>query len=162
MVSDKKAIIDVVVGIMKNHVNDLSVCENGCAVIGTIFSFEETSLQNYKSDAFKVVKECSEKHKESEKIKCFFLGLMREKDKRVIDAISKGVCTKSEFPGCTAGCEFNKNLYCSKCCIQQNTYRCYECDPNKNVFYCETCWMKYHKGHKCEKFFFPIRCATET
>ena len=94
-------------------------------------------------------------------IKQFFLGLIREEDPRVRDAVSRGVCTKSMFTKCREECKCDENFYCPKCCVQQKAFRCYTCDKEEIRFYCETCWERDHQGHEGEEFFYPVRCGTK-
>lgn len=153
--------VDVIVNAVKTHISNIAICKNGCGAIGSILSSQKNYTKYCTPNILELAKECKERHMESEENKCFFLGLMREEDPRIRDAVSRGVCTKSVIPGCKNDCEFDKNVYCPKCCIHQKVFRCYTCDENENKFYCETCWDKFHKTHKCGAFFCPVKCATE-
>lgn len=154
--------IDAIINAMKIHKDSTNLWEWGCGAIGTILSSQKTYSKYCTPKVLDVVKECSKKHKESDHIKHFYLGLMREEDERVTDAVSRGVCTKNAFPKCKNDCGSDRNLYCPKCCVQQKAFRCYTCDKSEDNLYCEACWKKFHKWHKCEMFFCPARCATKT
>lgn len=147
--------------VIKTHINDVGVCEYGCGAIGVVLSSQKTYSKYCTPKVLGTVKECSEKYKESDEIKQAYLGLKREENSKVTDGISRGVCTNDVFPKCENDCGSDRNIYCSKCCVQQKAFRCFTCDKNKNSLYCESCWEKYHKKHKCEVFFCSMRCATK-
>lgn len=127
--------------------------------LGSLFSSSETLSKYCNSDVFGVVEECCKKYSESDELKMHLLGLKREEDPKVRDAISRGVCTKDAFPKCSDDCMCDENFFCEKCFVQQKVFRCLECDKDVLNLYCEVCWNKAHKGHKCEEFFYPNRCV---
>ena len=93
-------------------------------------------------------------------IRLFLLGLKREEDPCVHDAISRGVCTKEAFPRRSGNCQCDDSIYCPMCCVQQKVFRCFTCGKDKIKLYCEVCWQRDHQGHKGEEFFCPVKCAT--
>lgn len=126
-----------------------------------VLSSKETYSKFFTKDVLDAVRKCCEQHRDNKQIRQFFLGLAREEDPKVRDAIKRGVCTKSAFPKCSDECECDDNIYCPECCVQQKVFRCRKCDKDKIVFYCEVCFKKYHDGHKCEEFFYPVRCGAK-
>lgn len=139
----------------------VDLLEACCGAIGIVLSSHEVYSKYCTQDVLGTVRECYERHKESEQIKQFLLGLTREGDARVQEAVAGGVCTKEGFPKCRYGCECDENIYCPQCCAQQKVFRCYSCDKNEVRLYCETCWKKEHQMHDCEEFFYPVRCKTK-
>ena len=156
----EKGGLEVLLKVLREHTDNVNVSEQGCGAIGTVFSSSETHSKYCTPEVIRTVEECYEKHKGSEKIKQFLLGLKREEDSRVCDAVARGVCTKEAFPKCSESCECDEGYYCPKCCAQQKVFRCFTCDKDEARFYCEACWKRDHQGHKGEEFFCPVRCAT--
>ena len=79
-----------------------------------------------------------DKWEESRRTKQNFLGLTREEDPRVHDAVASGVGTRKLFPKCSKERVCDKR-YCSRCWVQQKVFRFWTCDKRKIKFYCETC-----------------------
>lgn len=156
----EKGGLTVLVEMLKKHDNNISVLDASCAAIGMILSSQEINLKFCTQDVLSTVKECYEKHKESEQIKEFLFGITRENDPRVVSDVSRNLCTKESFKKCSDDCRCDENVYCPKCCIQQKAFVCHTCDQGEIKFYCETCWKRDHQGHECEEFFCPVRCAT--
>ena len=127
--------------------------------IGLLFSSEKSLTEHCTPEVLSEIEAFCRKHEDSKKARMFLMGIKREEDPRVRDAISRGVCTKDAFPKCAEGKLCDENYYCEECCVQQKVFRCLECDKDTFNFYCETCWNKAHKGHKCEEFFYPVRCV---
>lgn len=157
----KKGGLNVLLNILKCHMNNVETLELCCGAIGIILSSQEAFSDYDAPKILNAVKKCRMKYKDSMKIKQSLLGIAREEDTKVIDAILRGVCTKRFFPKCSDDCMCDENVYCPKCCVQQRAFRCYTCDPTEIKLYCETCWERDHQGHKCEEFFYSVRCATE-
>ena len=132
-----------------------------CNAIGTVLSSQKTHIKYCTPEVIRAVEECYEKHKGSELIKQFLLGLKREEDPRVCDAVARGVCTKEVFPKCSEECQCDENVYCPKCCVLQKMFKCLTCENCKTETYCEVCWKRDHKEHKGEEFFCPTRCSTK-
>ena len=151
----------VLLRVLREHTDNVHVSEACCSAIGAALSPSKTHSKYCTPEVIKAVEECYEKHKDSETIKQFLLGLKREEDSRVCDAVARGVCTKKAFPKCSEDCECDKNIYCPKCCVQQKGFRCLTCDKSKIRLYCEVCWKRDHQGHEGEEFFYPVRCATD-
>ena len=126
--------------------------------LGVLLSSVDSHAIYCTPEVLEVVEECHEKYKDSEQIKQFLLGLKREEDPRVRDAVERGVCTKEIFPKCIEKSLCDDNFYCHKCCVQQKVFRCLTCNKEGLEFYCETCWKRDHQGHKGEEFFYPVRC----
>lgn len=161
----KKDGLIILVKILKDYINydDISLLETCHGTIGVLLSSKEVYSKFYTRAVLSAVKKCYEKHKDSKQIKQVFFALTREEDAKVKDAVSKGVCTKESFPKCEDDCGCDDGIYCHKCCVEQKAFRCRTCDKDENSlkFYCETCWKKHHRGHECEEFFCPVRCATK-
>lgn len=163
-ICEKKG-LTTLIKILKKYNNiknkDGDVVESCCGAIGVILSSQEIYSKFCTKSVLGEVKKCYEKYKKSEKIVQFFLGLSRKEDSKVRDAVSRGVCTKDAFPKCEDECGCDEGCYCTSCCVQQKAFKCNTCDKGKIVLYCEVCWKKHHKGHDCEEFFCPMRCATK-
>lgn len=159
-ICEKKG-LTILADVMKRYNDSIELLEACCSTVGTILSSQETYPKFYSPDVMNTFRECSERNKNSKLIKQFFLGSTRTEDLMVKDAIKRGICTKGMFPKCCEECECDKGIYCPECCIQQKAFKCHTCDANENVYYCETCWKRDHQGHKCEEFFYPIRCGTK-
>lgn len=127
--------------------------------LGVLFSSNKSLSEYCTPGVLSEIEAFCGEHCRSDQSRMFLLGIKREEDPRVRDAISRGVCTKDAFPKCADSCLCDENYYCEKCCVQQKVFRCLECDKDTFNFYCETCWNKAHKGHKCEEFFYPVRCV---
>ena len=153
--------LEILLRVLNERSNNKGVSGMLCAAIGTTLSSPETYAKYCTPEVIRVVEECCEKHKDSEKIKQFLLSLKREEDPRVCDAVARGVCTKEVFPKCSENCGCNRGCYhCPMCCVQQKAFRCLTCDKDGDWMYCEVCWKRDHQGHKGEEFFCPVRCAT--
>ena len=153
--------LQVLLDILEKHGNNTDLLSFCCYAICVTLSSQKTHSMFCTSSVLQAVQECSERHRYNVIINQFFLGLIREEDPRVQDAVSRGVCTKDVFPKCSDECGCDENYYCSKCCVQQKAFRCYTCDKEKTKLYCETCWKRDHQGHECEEFFYPVRCGTK-
>lgn len=158
----EKGCIDVLLKMLKAHIDSKVICEFGCGALGTILSSRDLHSKFCTGDVLNSVRECFEKHKDSVEILHYYLGVMREEDPMINDAVARGACTKEAFPKCSDGCGPGNNTHCPKCCVQQKVFRCHTCDKDMIRVYCETCWKMYHQGHDCEELFYPARCATET
>ena len=157
----EKGGLSAILEFMKSHSDSQDFLEWFCGAIATVLSSQETLSEFCTPDVLRAVRECSERHSDNEKIRQFYLGLAREEDARVRDAVARGVCTKEAFPKCSDECKCDEGLYCPKCCVQQRAFMCRTCDKGKDKFYCEVCWKRDHQGHECEEFFCPVRCATK-
>ena len=157
----EKGGLSVLLKILKEYSDNSGLVELCCGAIGVVLSSQETYSKYCTDEVLRVVMECSEKHKEDERIKQHLLSLTRKEDPRVTDAVARGVCTKEAFPKCENDCECDEGFYCPKCCVQQKVFRCRTCDKVKIKVYCETCWKKDHQGHECEEFFFSTRCDSK-
>ena len=157
----EKGGLPIFLDILEVFDNDTDFAGSCCGAIGTILSSQKTHSKYCTSNVLDAVRRCSEKHKDDGQIKQSLLGIEREEDPRVRDAVSRGVCTKDMFPKCSEKCECDENDYCPKCCVQQKAFLCLTCDKGKIKFYCETCIKRDHQGHECEEFFYPVRCGTK-
>ena len=153
--------LQVLLDILEKHRNNTDLLGTCCGATCVILSSQKTHSMFCTPSVLQAVRECSERHRYNAMIKQFFLGLIREEDPRVRDAVSRGVCTKDMFPKCSEECKCDENFYCPKCCVQQKAFRCHTCDKEKTKFYCETCWERDHQGHEGEEFFCPVRCGTK-
>ena len=158
----EKGGLNVLLRILKEYSDNSELVEFCCGAIDAVLSSKETHSKYCIDEVLRIVMECSEKHKEDEKISQHLLSLTRKEDPRVTDAVSRGVCTKEAFPKCKDECRSDEGFYCPKCCVQQKVFRCLTCDKDEIKFYCETCWKNDHQGHECEEFFFPARCDAKT
>ena len=157
----EKGGLPILLDILEVYGDDQYFAELCCAAIGTILSSQKTHSKYCTPAVLDAVRRYSEKHNDNEEIKQFLLGLAREEDPRVRDAVLRGVCTKDVFPKCSEECECDENIYFPNCCVQQKAFRCLTCDRSEIKFYCETCIKRDHQGHECEEFFYPVRCRTK-
>lgn len=147
---------------MMAYAEDVKIQKTGCGALDNILSLDVTHKRYCNDSVIKTLELAHARFPECEKISQVLLSLKRVLDPRVIDATSRGVCTKTMFPKCTdKDCGCDKNIYCPKCCTQQNVYKCVECDGEYSIkIYCEVCWKKFHYRHKCVKMFVSSRCCT--
>lgn len=159
----KKGGVDILLDELRTYEYLPSMSDSIFRTIGTILSSAETQAKYCTDKVLSVIREYHEKYNEYEEVKQFYLSLTKENDPRVKRAVIRGECTKDICPKCDNDCGIEENNYCIKCCVQQKAYRCYTCDGEEGrpKYYCEVCWQKNHQGHKCEEFFYPIRCATK-
>ena len=159
----EKGGLPVLLEVLERYADNTKLPASCYGAIGVILSSQKTHSKYCTPEVLDAVRKCSEKHADSKDIKQSLLGLTREEDPRVKDAVSRGVCTKDMFPKCSDECGCEDNFYCPKCCVQQKAFRCLTCDKDeiKLRFYCETCIKRDHQGHECEEFFYPVRCGTK-
>ena len=157
----EKGGLSLLLDVLKMYKDDKKLLGSCCGAIGVILSSQENHSRFFTPKVLNCVRECYERHRDSEKISQFFLGLTRAEDPRVSDAVSRGVCTKEAFPKCSDDCKCDENVYCPKCCVQQKAFRCHTCDKERVKLYCETCRRKDHQGHDCDEFFYSVRCGTK-
>ena len=131
----KKGVLDVLLRILKEHSNNQNILGSCCGAVGVVLSSPEVYSKFCTQVVIRTVEECYNKHRDSEQIKQFLLGLKREEDPRVCDSVARGVCTKEAFPKCGEDCGCDENYYCYKCCVQQKAFRCLTCDKDKIKFY---------------------------
>lgn len=152
--------IDILLIILKIYANHKAICGAATEALGIILSSKELRSEYCTEEVLDTVRIASEKHKDSEKILHFYNGLSVEGDSKVSGAVARGVCTNDVIPKCGTECGSDEGGYCPKCCVQQKAFRCLTCDKGKFKVYCESCWKRDHQGHKCEEFFYPVRCGT--
>lgn len=156
-VCEKKG-LNTILELLETNEQDLELTSLCFCTIGIILSSQESYSKFCTQEILGAIKKYNEEHKDSEELNKVFLGLIREEDPKVKEAVSKGVCTKDMFPKCGILCGCDEGFYCPNCWVQQKVFRCYTCDKDKNKFYCESCWKRDHKEHDCAEFFFPVRC----
>lgn len=145
---------------MKRDFFRVSVHEACCAAIGILLSSQSVHSTFCISEVLKAVEDCYKLHPDSKQIELFFKGLTRKEDPALTYSIRENRCTKSRRNDACLSCGSDDNIYCTACCTQQKVFRCFTCDKDKIKLYCEVCWKKNHRGHKCEEFFYPARCAS--
>ena len=128
-------------------------------IIGMLLSTQKVHSKFYTPEILETIGKWEDKWG-GNKLHQNFLGLTREEDPRVRDAVASGVCTRELFPKCSKECTCDKRYY-PTCWVQQKVFRCWTCDKGKIKFYCETCWKRDHQEHQCEEFFHPVRCGKE-
>ena len=155
----EKGGLNTLLRVLWYHLDSKSLLGPCCSAIGVILSSHETHSKFCTPEVIRAVEECYEKHKDSEVIRQFLLGLKREEDPRVCSSVERSVCTKEGFPKCSEGCRCDKNVYCPKCFVQQKTFRCFTCEIGQIKMCCEVCWKRDHQGHHGKEFFFPVGCT---
>lgn len=153
--------IRILLDVLKVHENNKNLVESCCSPIAVVLSSRETHSKYCTPDVLDAVQKCVTKYSDSAQIAQFFLGLERKEDPMVGESVSTNVCTKKSFVKCSNDCGSDENVYCPDCCVQQKAFRCYTCDKEEIKVYCETCWRNNHQGHKCEEFFYSVRCGTK-
>lgn len=156
----EKGWLKILIGILRNYTFKASAHEACCAAIGILLSSPPVHSKFCTSEVLKAVEDCSKLHPDSKQIKQFFEGLKRKEDPDVTSSVKGDKCTRRI---CTCSCEnciSENNIYCTECCAPQKVFRCFTCDKDKIKLYCEVCWKKNHRGHNCEEFFYPGRCAS--
>lgn len=155
--------VSAVIGIMKKHPDNEDIQRCGCGTLENILSIDDVHSKYCTEDVINTVERSQARFPNCGKLKQTLSSIKRIQDPRVIDSVAKGVCTKLAFPKCVdKDCGCDKNIYCPKCCIQQNSYRCIDCDGEYSIkMYCEVCWKKFHANHKCVKMFVSSRCLID-
>ena len=140
--------------IIKRNKENEEVLGECLSTLGVLISSKELH-ERYFGELSVDLKEYSNKE-----IRLPFFGISREMHSMIQDAIRENVCTNTKIKKCEA-CKFDENIYCAKCCVQQEAFRCHTCDKTEIKLYCKVCREQNHQGHDCEDFFYPVRCATK-
>ena len=156
----EKECVELLLYILRIYADHKYICEAGVETLGIILSSQRTHSMFYTEEIVNTVQSIRKRHESSIKILQGLIGLVREEDQRVLEAVRRGSCTKTALPKCRGDCKYDENGYCSNCCIQQRVYKCITCDKSRVKLYCEACWKKNHQGHQCEEFFYPTKCGT--
>lgn len=154
--------VSVILEAMNNHLDKVRIQKAGCGALENILSLDATHTGYCSSDVISTLERAQARYPDCTKISQVLSSLKRIQDPRVADAIARSVCTKVAFPKCVdRDCGCDDNIYCPKCCVQQNVYRCLDCDGEYSIrIYCQVCWQKHHADHKCVKMFVSSRCCT--
>ena len=154
--------ISAILEAMNNHLDRVQIQKSGCGALENILSLDATHARYCKEVVIRTLERARARYPDCVKISQVLASLKRIQDPRVADAIARGVCTKVAFPKCVdRDCGCDSNIYCSRCCVQQDVYRCIDCDGEYSIkIYCQVCWQKYHANHKCIKMFVSSRCCT--
>lgn len=75
----EKGCISTLAYILKNHINDKSICETGMQVLSEVLTPNDLYYKYCTEDVLNVVKECNEKYKGSLFFSTFLLGMIRVK-----------------------------------------------------------------------------------
>lgn len=153
----------LLVFILSTNIADEGMVEMCCGTIGMVLSSQETQSKYCGPDILVTIEGCHKNYRDSKSLEQFYFELTKVEDKKVKDAVSKGICTKELYPKCRDRCACDKGVHCPDCCVQQKAFKCLTCDKDKKCLklYCETCWKRDHQGHECEEFFCPVRCASK-
>lgn len=124
-----------------------------------MYSTEEALNKYFRPDVIDRLKDVERRYPTLTKVRHSRLSIERVSDPVVARCVERGVCVNTMFPICSNTCMSADGSYCPMCCIQQKSYTCTQCDGEfSEIVYCESCWNKYHKGHKGRCYFFSSRC----
>lgn len=154
----KQGAVDTILQIMDASGSETIV--GYCArSLSFMYSTEDALDKYFRPDVIEAYKTLEERFPSLVKIRHSRLSVERVADPVVVECVEKGVCVNSRFPLCSAECKSATGSYCPTCCVQQKSFVCTQCDGEfSDITYCESCWNRYHKGHKGKSYFYASRC----